>query len=84
MTRWLVVFLVLAALLTLTREAVLTLGEMRRRRRAHAVHGDELDGAALEHDIEAWRRDTGRRLWIGLVGVPLVLLGILILVGVYG
>ena len=82
MTRWLVVFLVLAALLTLTREAVLMLGEIRRRRRARA--SDELDGEALEHDIAEWRRSTGRRLWLQLVGVPLLLLGILILVGVYG
>ncbi|MGP9819493.1 hypothetical protein ACTZWW_05725 [Salinarimonas sp. NSM] len=82
MTRWLTVFLVLAALLTLTREAVLTLGEIRRRGRARL--SDELDGAALEHDIAQWRRSTGRRLWIHLVGVPLLLLGILILVGVYG
>ena len=82
MTRWLVVFLVLAALLTLTREAVLTLGEIRRRRRARLT--DELDGEALEHDIAEWRRSMGRRLWLQLVGVPLLLLGILILVGVYG
>ncbi|WP_029031359.1 hypothetical protein [Salinarimonas rosea] len=82
MTRWLTGFLVLAALLTLTREAVLTLGEIRRRRRARLA--DELDGAALEHDIAQWRRSTGRRLWIQLVGVPLLLVGILILVGVFG
>lgn len=82
MNRWLVVFLVLAALLTLTREAVLTLGEVRRRRRARLT--DELDGAALEDDIAQWRRAMGRRLWLQLVGVPLLLLGILILVGVYG
>jgi hypothetical protein len=80
-TRWLIVFLVLAALLTLTREAVLTLGEIRRRRRARLT--DELDADALEHDIAEWRRSTGRRLWLQLVGVPLLLLGILILVGVY-
>ncbi|WP_349371019.1 hypothetical protein [Salinarimonas sp.] len=82
MTRWLIVFLVLAALLTLTREAVLTLGEIRRRRRARLT--DELDEDALEYDIAEWRRSTGRRLWLQLVGVPLLLLGVLILVGVYG
>ena len=81
MTRWFVVFVVLAALLTLTREAVLTVGEIRKRRRA--ALSDELDGEALEHDIEAWRRATGRRLWIQLVGVPLLLVGILLLVAIY-
>ncbi|MGJ3262105.1 MAG: hypothetical protein ACFE0R_02625 [Salinarimonas sp.] len=82
MTRWLAVFLILAALLTLTREAVLMLGEMRRRRRARL--SDALDDEALEYDIAQWRRSTGRRLWLQLVGVPLLLLGILILVGVFG
>lgn len=82
MTRWLVVFLVLAALLTLTREVVLMLGEIRRRRMAHA--SGELDGVALEHDIDLWRASLGRRLWLQLVGVPLLLVGILILVGVFG
>lgn len=82
MTRWLVVFLVLAGFLTLVRELVLMLGEIRRRRRARAT--DELDGEALEYDIARWRRETGRRLWLQLVGVPLLLLGVLILVGVYG
>ncbi|GGK19939.1 hypothetical protein [Salinarimonas ramus] len=82
MTRWLVVFLVLAGFLTLVRELVLMLGEIRRRRAARL--SDQLDGRDLEHDIAQWRHATGRRLWIQLVGVPLLLIGILILVGVYG
>ncbi len=78
-------FLLVAAFAaTLAQVFLVTLREPAARRGYALSLGQPEGSPAVEARVSAWRRAFSRKLWLNLVGIPLLIIGVLIVVGEYG
>lgn len=78
-------FLLVAAFAaTVAQVFLVTLREPSARRGYAVTLGLPEASPAVEARVRDWRRGFARKLWLNLVGIPLLIIGVLIVVGEYG
>jgi hypothetical protein len=82
MWRLFVYFSVLAAVLTVLRYVILSLGEPFKRRSLQKRLGPGTE-KTLETLVDDWRKKTGRSLWFNFVGIPSVAFMAIVLIAQY-